>query len=439
MKHLYLTVLALFFLACNQGNGNKQTLKANTEIKDNSISGKTPNILFLIADDMGKEAISGFQEGTIKPKTPHIDNIRNSGLSFSNFWTYPTCSPTRASMITGKYGYRTNVRWANQILSPSELILQKYINNKTKNKYATALVGKWHLSGLDATSINPESFGLDYYAGIFKGSVKDYYNWLLMENGMNKTCTEYTTTKLTSLATDWIEQQEKPWFMWLAYNAPHTPFHVPPSEMHSQDNLPEYNSELNPIPYFMASIEAMDYQIGRLLNSLSEADKENTIIIFIGDNGTEPAVTQAPYGKNQVKRNLYQGGINMPMFISGKGVTRKGIDNNLITSSDMFATISEIAGVDIPEINDSKSFKSLFTKEDVIRTYQYSEMKNDTKDAWTISNGTYKLMVFGNGNKEIYNLNNDPYEKNNLIKATLTPSLQQVKTELEQELLKIRN
>ncbi|QXP61761.1 sulfatase-like hydrolase/transferase [Olleya sp. HaHaR_3_96] len=430
MKYTYLIVFVLTFLACNQSKTNKDTLISKT-------TSSTPNILFLIADDMGKDAIGGFSEGHIKPKTPHIDSIRQSGLSFSNFWTYPTCSPTRASMITGKYGYRTNVRWANQVLDPSELILQKYINTNTNNKYATAVVGKWHLSGFDTTT-NPENFGLDYYAGLFNGSVKDYYNWPLTEDGISKTSTEYTTTKFTNLATNWIQQQDKPWFMWLAYNAPHTPFHVPPSIMHNQGPLPEYTNQLDPTPYFMASIEAMDYQIGQLLDQLPKAERDNTVIIFIGDNGTEPDVAQAPYGSNQVKRSIYQGGINMPLFVSGKGVTRTGIDTNLITSSDIFATLSEVAGVTTTEINDSKSFNSLFTKEDRIRKYQYSEMKNNTKDAWTISNGAYKLLIFANGTEEFYNLEVDPYEKKNLVLQTLTYDQEYVKTQLEEELFTIR-
>ncbi len=387
---------------------------------------------------MGKDALAGYTEGTIKPHTPNIDSIGKEGLSFNNFWTYPTCSPTRASMITGKYGYRTNVRWANQKLSESEILLQKYINKNTDNSYATAVVGKWHISGYD-TTINPEKFGIDYYAGIFIGSVKDYYNWPLSEKGKQTISTEYTTKKFTDLASNWIKKQEKPWFMWLAYNAPHTPFHIPPAEMHSQGNLPPYTKDVDPTPYFMASIEAMDFQIGKLLNSMSKEDRENTLIIFMGDNGTEPVVTQAPYTSNQVKRSLYQGGINMPLFVSGKGVERKGMDNNLITSTDIFATIAEIAGVEIDEINDSKSFKSLLSEKKPIRKYQYSEMKNEKNDAWTISNGTYKLLVFANGKEEMYNLINDPYEKNNILNSTLNTIEKKAKEELEIELLRIRN
>ncbi|MEG3656189.1 sulfatase-like hydrolase/transferase [Arenibacter palladensis] len=425
MKYILFIAAAISLLSCKNNHHKK-------EIQN------SPNILLIIADDMGKDALAGFTEGSIKPHTPNINAIRNNGLNFTNFWTYPTCSPTRASMITGKYGYRTDVRWANQKLRESETLLQKYINDNTNNSYATAVIGKWHISGYDAT-INPETFGIDYYEGIFIGSVKDYYNWPLSKNGKQSSSSVYTTKKLTDLASNWIQKQDKPWFMWLAYNAPHTPFHIPPVEMHNQGALPPYKEGVDPTPYFMASIEAMDHQIGQLMNSFSKEERENTLIIFMGDNGTEPVVAQAPYASTQVKRSLYQGGINMPLFVSGKGVERKGIDNNLVTSTDIFATIAEIAGVEIDEINDSKSFKSLLSEKKSIRKYQYSEMKNEKNDAWTISNGTYKLIVFANGKDEMYNLINDPYEKNNILNSTLDINERKSKEELEIELLRIRN
>ena len=115
---------------------------------------QSPNILFIIADDLGKDAINGFTEGNIKPNTPNIDAIRNNGISFTNFWANPTCTPTRASIITGKYGYRTGVKAVGDELSILETTLQKYISTQTNNKYATAIVGKWHLSG-NNSAINP--------------------------------------------------------------------------------------------------------------------------------------------------------------------------------------------------------------------------------------------------------------------------------------------
>lgn len=399
---------------------------------------EAPNILLIIADDLGKDAINGYAEGSIKPNTPNIDAIRNNGIRFNNLWVYPTCTPTRASIITGKYGYRTGVKWASDELASSEITLQKYINDETNDKYATAIVGKWHLSG-NNTAVNPVSFGIDYYAGLFRGAVSDYYQWQLTEDGVGSLQTEYITETITDLSINWVNQQSKPWFLWLAYNAPHTPFHVPPDNMHQQGNLPEYVNGLDPIPYYMAAIEAMDFQIGRLMESMSEEEKENTVIIFLGDNGTPNEAAQSPYAANTVKGTLFQGGINVPMFISGKEVSRTGVDDNLITGTDLFATIAEIAGVNTSEINDSKSFKSLLSQSSTIRNYQYTEMDDDIDDAWAIRNNRYKLILNANGNEEMYDLINDPYEQNNLLNGMLTADETTEKVELEAELSKIRN
>lgn len=433
MKYpLFITLLAVLFSSCSKD-------PVSDMIDNNPPSTESPNILFIIADDLGKDAIDGFSEGSIKPTTPNINAIRNNGISFNQFWTYPTCSPTRASIITGKYGYRTGVKGAGDILDPSEVTLQKYINENTDNKYASAIIGKWHLSG-NGQGINPESFGIDYYAGLIRGTVDDYYNWKFSEDGNNSTETKYATEKFTDLSIDWINEQSKPWFLWLAFNAPHTPFHIPPSNMHSQGNLSPYVAELDATPYYIAAIEAMDYQIGRLLNNIPIDQKDNTIIFFIGDNGTPSQVAQSPYSSSTAKNTLFQGGINTPLFVSGSGVSRTGFDNSIITSSDLFSTISEIAGVEANTIHDSKSFKSLLTtNNNSVREIQYSEIKDGTMDAWAISNGTYKLFVNSNGNEQMYNLQEDQYENNDILMGSLTSDDINSKIELESQLANIRN
>jgi len=324
------------------------------------------------------------------------------------------------------------------MISSSETLLHEYISDNTNQKYANALIGKWHLSGGDNT-INPETFGVDYFAGIIRGSVPDYYDWDLNESGSTSNNTGYTTEVLTDLSIDWINAQDKPWFLWLAYNAPHTPFHVPPANMHSQGELAAYTDTQDPLPYFMAAIEAMDFQIGRLIDSIPADGLDNTVIIFIGDNGSPNQVAQSPYTRTRAKGSLYQGGINVPMFASGAVVTRSGIDNNLITGTDLFATISNLAGINVTEYHDSKSFASLFTADNnAIRQFQYSEENMNEDKLWTISDGQFKLINNTNGNDEFYKLSTDPYEINNLLDANLTAEDQDAKTNLEAELAFIR-
>jgi len=411
-----------------------------SQVDDETIIPSSPNILLIIADDMGKDATTSFSEGILKPNTPNINNFINSGITFSNCWVYPTCSPTRASIITGKYGYRTGVKWANDELNSSETILQKYIKEQTNDSYATAIIGKWHLSGNGLNPLNPENFGMDYYAGLIGGGVQSYYQWMLTNNQEVTTETDYITEKFTDLSIDWINAQDKPWFLWLAYTAPHTPFHTPPSEMHSQGNLPDYVDGMDALPYYLAAIEAMDYQIGRLLENIPENERENTVVLFIGDNGTPNQVAQFPYSSTTAKGSLYQGGINTPLIISGTSIDRFGAtDDNLITSTDLYATIAELSGITISNINDSKSFKPLFSSASSHRDFQYTEKDDGINDIWVLSDGQYKLFTDSNGNQEMYNLETDPYETNNLLNGVLDSTQQEIKETLENELAQIRD
>jgi arylsulfatase A-like enzyme len=285
--------------------------------------------------------------------------------------------------------------------------------------------------------------GIDNFAGFRNGAVPSYSNWSFIENIQASNSTEYTTTKFTNLAIDWVANQTQPWFLWLAFNAPHTPFHLPPNNLHSQGSLALDQSSINanPLPYYLAMIEAMDSEMGRLISTFSQEVKDNTIIIFIGDNGSPRQVAQTyPFGR--AKETLYQGGINVPMVISGKNIERIGvIEEALITTTDLYATIAEIAEINITEINDSKSFKPLFKTSNVkIRDYAYSELKDANGNIdYTIRNTTYKYISFSSGQEALYNLINDPLEATNLLKNTLSDTENTNKLALQAEVTRMKN
>ena len=432
---LFFIALPIFFSSC------KEEMDDPIDVVDPTEPSDTPNILFIIADDMGVDATNGYPEGILKPTTPHLDSLMNSGLKFTNLWVNPVCSPTRASIITGKYGYTTNVLTAGDPLSVEHEVLQAYINSQTADKYATAVIGKWHLA--EGNSFNPETLGIDYFAGLLRGGVGNYYSWDFAEDGTTTTETEYTTKKFTDLSIDWIDAQTKPWFLWLAYNAPHTPFHVPPSEMHSQGTLPSDAASIddNPLPYYLAAIEAMDYQIGRLLDAMDQDELDNTIIIFIGDNGTPGRVAQMPFSRMKAKGSIYQGGVNVPMFVSGTGVSRLGTEQAMINGTDLFATIANIAGTNVEAINDSKNFTSLLEINNPdFRDYTYSEARDDDNgiNKWCIRNTAYKLLEFVDGSQEFYDMIADPYEENNLLDGGLTADQMANKSDLETAAADIR-
>ena len=435
MKNLlHIFLLLISFTACsdNSETNNEENME---EMEENT--SKPANILLVIADDMGLDACPGYNIGDIKPNMPNLQELINSGVRFNNVWSNPTCTPTRAGIITGKYGFRTNVLAVDDPLSTSETSLQKYLDTNANSEYANAVIGKWHLSR-DAN--HPNDMGVDYFAGFSGGGVQSYTNWTLNINGSTSTSTDYTTSKFTDLAIDWVSQQTKPWFLWLAYNAPHTPFHLPPNNLHNQSGLPSDQASIdnNPLPYYMAALEALDTEMGRLIDSLSDEEKQNTIIIFVGDNGTPGQVAQV-YPNRRAKGSIYQGGVNVPMIASGKGVTRlNSSENALINTTDLYATIADIAGTGTTEIHDSKSFKELFSNTSMgNRLHTYTENED-----YTIRNATHKYIYFENGSEALYDLSVNPLENPNLLNANQLPLSTEnssIKDELTSRLSEIRN
>lgn len=429
---IYTYFISILLLSCSKNN----------EVEVIAVAQSKPNILLIIADDMGLDSCSGYNLGISKPTMPNLESMINSGVRFTNLWSNPTCTPTRSSILTGKYGIRTNMLKVGDELSTTEISIQKYLDNNLGQAYNHAVIGKWHLA---TNTDHPINMGVNYYAGLLTGGVSSYWDWNLTENNITTNSTEYSTTKITDLAVNWVENQTKPWFLWLAYNAPHSPFHLPPNNLHSQGFLPtdEASIAANPLPYYMSMVEAMDSEIGRLLSSLSQEQKNNTVIIFIGDNGTPQQVAQE-YNPLRVKGTVYQGGINVPMIISGKDVSRfNATEDALINTTDLFATIANIAGIEVDKINDSQNFKELLSNENSSsRDYAYSEVGYESgKSDYTIRNKTHKYIAFEDGTKKLYNLNTDPLELIDLMHINQLPlngTDELIKEELILELNKIR-
>ncbi len=396
-------------------------------------SANTPNIIFVISDDQGKDASAEYNFSTDLPNTPNLSALANSGIIFDNLWVSPTCSPTRAGLITGKHSTRTTVFAPGDPLPTSETILQKYLkNNPIASNYASAMVGKWHLGG---GQTGPNDFGVDHFAGIITGGVSDYFNWNLNINGTRSPSTNYVTSELTDQAIDWVGDQTSPWFLWLSYNAPHTPFHLPPTDLHAR-TLSGTDADIaaNPRPYFLASIEALDTEFGRLWGSLSAQEQADTIVIYIGDNGS-PATVIDRTQQSGNKGTLFQGGVNTPMFVSGAGVTRMGErEDSLINHTDFFATIAELTGADLSNFNDGQSFMPLLVDQTATaRDVVYAE----ANDGWTIRNTQYKLIEATDGSQDLFDLQADPTELSDLLAGTTDVSATLLA--LEDEAAAIRN
>ncbi|MFI3319449.1 MAG: sulfatase-like hydrolase/transferase [Rikenellaceae bacterium] len=387
------------------------------------------NILVVVADDLGCEVLSLYDTPTTeRANTPNLDKLAARGVTFDNVWGAPLSAPVRAAMLTGRHGHHTGIVALDITLPKSEVTLFEAL----PEEYTNAVIGKWHLS--DYENFAPD-YGIDHFAGIAtEGGVRNYSQWRFTENGVSIFTTEYATTKITDSAKKWIEAQKSPWLCWVAYNAPHIPMHLPPSHMHTHKELtgtPE-DMESNRLAYYLAMVESFDYDLGRLLESVDDS----TTIIFIGDNGTEKRSLQAPYSPRHGKGSLYDSGVAIPMIVCGAGVPKGGERSSaLVSAVDIFPTVMEFAGKEMPKYQDAYSFASVVTGGETLRKFNYSEILNPRMGYMNaISDGVYKLITTKSGTEEFYNTDDDVLEQSNLIGKSLSEEQEAALTKLRAEL-----
>ncbi|MCM8535775.1 MAG: sulfatase-like hydrolase/transferase [Lentisphaeraceae bacterium] len=416
-----------------------------------------PNILFVIIDDYGVDVAPAPYKNLLDTKTPQLDSMIKGGTSFMNCWVYSKCSPTRASIMTGRYGFRNGVGTVistGQELSSSETTLPQVLKSSPA-EYEASLIGKWHLG---KNSIDyPGIMGWEHFNGLLEGGVFNYFSWSKYENGVGplqigsretQNPEDYITSVFVDDAISWIEQKkDKPWLTWLAMNAPHTPLHIPPANLHTYD---EDGADLNdPTVQFKAIVEALDTELGRLFDYLKGNEElKNTIVVILGDNGTDSGAID--FGQQQ-KGTLYEGGVKVPFvvwsgkhvpnFLSGNGQQSRVVQN-VVNGLDMFSTFLELAGVSEEEVNDlgvkidSKSILPYFINETEsngllpsVRDFIYSEAFaneaadiNPDKDGQTIRNQLYKLLQFDNGQEYFFkasSIDTDIDEAVNLLDGQL--------------------
>ncbi|MGS2723389.1 sulfatase-like hydrolase/transferase [Porticoccus sp. GXU_MW_L64] len=394
-----------------------------------------PNILLIISDDQGLDSSAQYDLSMDLPNTPRLNALADDGLVFDNFWATPGCTPTRSSIITGKYGVNTGVTSIGATLPDDEVTLHSFLANDAATAgYDSALVGKWHLGGGNAADSHPNDMGIPHFAGVLGGGVNDYSQWNFTVNGQTSPSATYNTTELTDQAIDWLQSRSGPWFLWLAYIAPHAPFHLPPDDLHSA-SLSGATADINDNPrdYYLTAIEAMDTEIGRLLDSMEQEQRDNTVIIYIGDNGSPARVTDQLVFANGSKGSLTEGGVRVPLVVSGAGVTRQNQrEGALVNSTDLFATITDLAGSSTTAIHDSQSFAGLLTDANSpSREYIYTDFDSDQRSGWAIRNDRYKLIELSDGSQTLYDLIDNPDETNNLLLSGLdfSDTVDQLRTE----------
>ncbi len=402
------------------------------------------NTILIIADDLSPDYF-GFYEGQVDTvAVPHIRSLLAKGIRFKNFTSNPVCSSTRTTILTGRYSFRTGVGGivggvggSNQI-DTAEISIPKLL--KIHNPMiAKANIGKWHLKqptpAINLTS--PLALGFDFFQGPFIGQLPSYTNWTKYTNGSASTVTNYATSENVNDALAWLQtlNSNQPFFLWLAFNSPHEPLHLPPPGLHTYTNLNGTPANINvqPKAYFKAMIQAMDHEIGRLFDSLQSINKlDSTDFIFIGDNGNTARTAQIS-DLTKAKGTVYEYGVHVPLIIAGPSVVNKGrVSNALVNSVDLFATIVENFGyynwqTQIPNNKtiDSKSLQPIIKNQiDSIRPWSFCEifkLTSDSSDGKAMKNKDYKLIRFDYGAEEFYNIAFDSLESHNLLLGVLTP------------------
>ncbi|MEY3499376.1 MAG: hypothetical protein RL308_1045 [Bacteroidota bacterium] len=405
------------------------------------------NVVLIIADDLGRDYCDFYTDhGSSVVNLPNVRRLLTRGVVFNNAWSNPLCSPTRAGILTGRYSFRTGVGdvvdGSNTKLSLNENIIPKMLNLYSPNGISKACIGKWHVTTSGPAGYNyPRTMGFDHYEGNLSGALGQpgqlaigYNNWTKITNGLSATCTNYATTENVNNAISYISSQPstKPFYLHLAFNAPHTPYHLPPANLITNTTLSGLQADItaNPVPYFQAMTEAMDKEIGRFFDYLISSGKwDTTDIIFIGDNGDDPLVAQTSPSKG----SLYQAGVTVPFIISGPDVVNPNRTSNaLVNTADIFATILELFGdtnwrTRIPTTTvDSKSLMPiLLNQATTVKPWAFTEifkLAPTSGDGKTIRNEDYKLIKFDNGTEKFFNLTNSPLETTNrdLLNGTLT-------------------
>ncbi|WP_247235546.1 sulfatase-like hydrolase/transferase [Telluribacter sp. SYSU D00476] len=394
-----------------------------------------PNILLILTDDQGYHDVSYY--GTKDLRTPNLDQLTRDGMRFDNFYANSTvCSPTRASLLSGRYpdyvGVPGVIRTYDEdswgYLDPKARLLPAMLR---KAGYHTALIGKWHL-GLEAPN-TPNEHGFDYFHGWLGDMMDDY--WTHRRHGVNYMRKDrqtidpqgHATDLFTQWSVEYIKKQQKdksPFFLYLAYNAPHFPVQPPKEWLQKvkqrEPDLPEKRAEL------VAFIEHMDESIGQVIWALRETGQyENTLIIFTSDNGGHlPSLANNGPARDG-KQSMYEGGLRVPTSITWPGRIKAGsVSDQVNLSMDIYPTLLEVAGSKATHQVEGRSFlKTLLgeTMDEAERPLYFTRREGGTDYAgqciYALRLGDWKLLQ----NKpyepmELYNLKSDPLEKKNVLK-----------------------
>lgn len=420
-----------------------------------ALSSARPNIVLLLADDLGWTGLKCF--GSDFYETPHLDRLASEGMKFTDAYSACTvCSPTRASVMTGKYPARLHLtdfiagqnrpfakmsipQWTKR-LEPQHVTIAEALQ---QNGYRTGHVGKWHLSarGPAGKVLSPQDHGFDLSIGRPPGT----RGYMLKEGTTSESGSRYLTDYLTDHACQFIRNSsDQPFFLYFAYHVPHTPIQGRP-DLVEYFRLKADPNAIHHNPEYAAMVASLDQSVGRIQKQLKESGlADNTVVVFTSDNG---GLTQR-YGKHddftenlplrRGKGSAYEGGVRVPMIVKWPSVTKpETVCTEPVMTIDFHSTFSQIAGVPQTEGVDGVSIVPLLRtptqslERNLYWHYPHYHAGGDGPYS-AVRSGQYRLIEFHEDESlRLYDLSQDLGEQNNL--ATVMPQkTQQLHAQLKQ-------
>jgi arylsulfatase A-like enzyme len=381
-----------------------------------SCSSKTdsiPNIIIILADDAGYSDF-GFM-GSDEIKTPNLDQLALDGVTFNNAYVSASvCSPSRAGLLTGMYqqrfGHECNLDSdVNNSFDPNQITIAEAL--KTEG-YNTGLIGKWHLG--DKAQNHPLKNGFDYFWGFISGARNYFYDPNEeFRNSIRNVVENYSQTKFDGYLTDVLgdkaiafinknHESNNPFFLFLSFNAPHTP-------MHAKDDVLEKFKD-NPRQVYASMMWSMDEAIGNVVEALKENNQyDNTIIYFLSDNGAAMSNDASPFPFKGWKGNQYEGGIKTPMIMTWKNKIKSKTEfDGFISALDIYKTSLEASKVNNEYMINADG-------KNIMNYLNDNNIKNENlfwrKDKMaTVRSGDYKLIRLNDTSTVLYNIEKNYFE-----------------------------
>ena len=420
IRFLFILSLTLNLISCDFSNDNP------------------PNIIVIISDDQGYADV-GFH-GSKEIFTPNIDRIANNGVFFTEgYVSYAVCSPSRAGLITGRYqnrfGYTRNILLAPKDslmgLPLTEQTLPEVLNNVN---YKTKAIGKWHLGAHE--SLVPEKRGFDEFFGFLIGGHRyfpddltlndltearrqmDGYITRIYDNGKRIDTKKYLTEELSDNAVKFIDDNsDNPFFMYLSYNAPHTPLQATQRDLERNSHI-----DIEKRRTYAAMVSSMDDGIGLILDKLEEKNiSDNTIVIFFSDNGGVEWYNFSDNGPLRgIKGDFFEGGIRVPFAMQWPKKIRAGIKyDKPIIALDIFATVASAAKAEkyIKNKIDGVNLLPYLNGDKNESPHEYLYWKNPDKDIDVVRDERYKYLRIKK-EEYVFDLKNDMSEESNIIDSS---------------------